>query len=247
MPRSPNVPGLMGMAFSTIASSRQPTYFENLMSQDIVTVPEFSFFLGRDSSGTASYSELYLGGRDRSRYTGIVTKVPVSVKGYWQVALDSVIVNGKPPLLSGEGFNPTKGQAAIDTGTTLVLAPNAAATSIYGRIPGAYPVAIQGGITIYAYPCSETPNVQIQFAGRKFAINKADFSFGTLTSAFATFMGKSTWAKTLASGGTCLGSIVGADIDPSQNLYVVVSLLHSLVLVIGCRVTDRIDNRAIPS
>lgn len=215
---------LMGMAFSTIANSMQPTYFENLMSQKVVTNPEFSFFLGRAADGTAQNSELTLGGQDSKHYTGAITKVPVTQKGYWQVALDQVIVNGKPGLLTST----TKGQAAIDTGTTIILAPTVAATAIYSQIPGSFPVPVAGGVggpTVFAYPCSAKPKVAIQFAGKSFAIDPRDFNIGSLTSDFASFLGKDNLIDKLTGGGYCLGAIAGFDIDPTENLYVVVSIL----------------------
>jgi hypothetical protein len=178
----PNAPALLGMGFSTIAQSEQPTYFENLIAQKKVKRPEFSFFLGRASSGTTAYSELTLGGRDPSRFIKPITKVPVTQRGYWQVALDGVLVN------KAVGLGLTKGQAAIDTGTTIVLAPTVASIDIYSRIPGARLVSVSGGVLMYTYPCSETPEVEIVFAGRPFAIAAEDFSLGKLTSNFGMFM-----------------------------------------------------------
>ena len=102
---------LLGMGFGSIAQSKQPTFFENLMSQGKVTNPEFAFYLGRGKSNTQSRSELTLGGTDTARYTGSLTRVPVTTKGFWQVALSSAVVSGKTAPA-------TSGQAAIDTGTT---------------------------------------------------------------------------------------------------------------------------------
>ena len=138
---------LLGMGFSTIAESKQPTYFENLIAQNKVQNQEFAFYLGRAKSGTASQSELTLGGSDASKYTGAVTQVPVTTKGFWQVALDQVDVNESADPVSAAV---TKGQAAIDTGTTLLLAPTAAATDIFARIPGAFPIPlVEGSTTLF--------------------------------------------------------------------------------------------------
>lgn len=220
---------LMGMAFSTIADSEQPTYFENLIAQKVVTTPEFSFYLGRAADGTENDSQLTLGGRDRSRFQGPPTKVPVTSIGYWQVALDKVLVNGKAGLLPF-----TSGQAAIDTGTTIVLAPTLAAVSIYANILGSFPTTLGGvgGPTIWAYPCSGKPNVAIVFASKAFAIDPRDFNLGTLTSEFAQFMGQSKLVNQFSSGKYCLGAIAGFDVDPIDNLYVVVS---HVALTMLCR------------
>ena len=212
---------LMGMGFSTIANSKQPTFFENLMSQGQVTNPEFSFYLGRALSGTQGKSEMTLGGRDSSRYSGAFTTVPVTKKGYWQVAVDNAAVRG---LTAGPT---TKGQAAIDTGTTIILAPTAAALAIFARIPGAFPVPLASGsasTTIFAYPCNSNPQVSLTFAGKQFAINPLDFNLGTLTSSFASLIGSNVLSNALdrlVGGGLCAASIAGADLDPTQNFYVV--------------------------
>lgn len=46
------------------------TFFENLVASGAVAKDEFSFYLGRLASGTGNDSELTLGGRDSTRYTG---------------------------------------------------------------------------------------------------------------------------------------------------------------------------------
>jgi hypothetical protein len=130
----------MGMAFQSIADSGQPPYFKTLIDQGTVTTKEFSFYLGRAADGTGDNSEMTLGGRDTSKFTGTPTLVAVSTPGYWQVPLDGVTVNRiDDPVDQAVD----KGQAAIDTGTTLILAPLAAAASIFARIPGAVPVPLE--------------------------------------------------------------------------------------------------------
>jgi cathepsin D len=216
--------GLMGMGFSTIANTGYPTFFENLIAQKTVTKPEFAFYLGRGKSNTTGLSELYLGGQDTARYTGNPKSVPVTTKGYWQVALDAVTVNGQSAGVT------TKGQAAIDTGTTIVLAPTAAAAAIFALIPGAIPMPLLSGSTsllLYAYPCNTAAkNIpKIQFAGTQFAINPLDFNFGSLSSSSSlmSILGASQLfdPDTAAKIGYCVAGIAAEDISPSENLYVV--------------------------
>jgi len=196
---------LCGMGFQSIASSGQPPYFFTLVSEGKVGTPEFSFYLGREQSGTGNKSELTLGGRDSSRYTGAFTSIPVTQPGYWQVAIDGVSVN------NGAVISSTSGQAAIDTGTTLIIAPTAAATSIFLQIPGAVPLPLVGGsFTYYAYPCTFKGNVSLVFGGKDFSLNPLDFNFGTVSSALG-----------LPLPGMCLAGILGGDINPGEALYVV--------------------------
>lgn len=123
----------------------------------------------------------------------------------------------------------TPGQAAIDTGTTLVLAPTAAAASIFARVPGAMPVPLDltdgsAEPVLYAYPCASTPDVEIVFAGKKFAIQAEDFNFGSLTGDFATIVGDNALAAVLNDTlEYCLAGIAGEDVNEEENLYIVVS------------------------
>lgn len=214
---------LMGMAFSTIANSKQPTFFENLISQKKVSVPEFSFYLGRSASNTQGNSELTLGGTDTSRYKGALTAVPVNSKTYWQVPVTGATASGiKAPL--------TNGNAAMDTGTTVVIAPLQAAAAIHALIPGAFPVPLVSGSPeelIWAYPCSEKPKVSFILGGHSFAYNPLDFNLGSLTSGFADIIGAESLLSALANplaGGLCASSIIGADITPvngASNFYVI--------------------------
>ena len=70
------------MGFSTIANSKQPTFFERLIVLKKVTTNEFAFYLGRSKSGTQGASELTLGGRDASKFSGTPKANKVTTKGY---------------------------------------------------------------------------------------------------------------------------------------------------------------------
>lgn len=132
--------GIIGMAFTSIAQDKGTTFMENLIAQGSVTADEFGVYLGRIASGTEDDSELTLGGRDSTKYTGDFVTVPVSLQEYWQIALDRVTVDGKTGGLD------TPGQAAIDTGTTVVLAPTTAAKEIMNKIPGTFSFKLEGEV-----------------------------------------------------------------------------------------------------
>ena len=221
-----NANGLLGMSFSTLSETGSATFFENLIAQKKITTPEFSFYLGRVASGTAQRSQLTLGGHDTSKFTGKVTTTPVTTRGFWQVAVNAVMVNG---ISAGPS---TKGQAAIDTGTTLILAPTVAATAIFARIPGAFPVYLTNNTQpqhLYAYPCA-TPSTYIpafNFAGTAFAIDARDFNLGVLTKEFAEQIGNASLAALLgdAKEKMCVGAIFGVDVQQGEVFYIVGDVL----------------------
>lgn len=224
--------GLMGMGFPSICNGGQNGYFFNLIKQRTDCTQEFSFYLGRQLSGTMAASQMTLCGRDQSKYSGPVTQVPITVKGYWQVALDCLVVDGSPAF-----FFPffTQGQAAIDTGTTIILAPTVAATALFLTIPGSFPIPFLSGsptLTIFGYPCQTPKQMGIRFGGTNFAINPLDFNFGQMTESIVDriFQAlhldvpdtiKQIFEQYTPLGGICLAAVAGTDLDPTQNLYVV--------------------------
>ncbi|KAG8943285.1 hypothetical protein FRC04_002965 [Tulasnella sp. 424] len=165
---SPN-DGLIGMAFSTIATSGQPTFFENLLKSNKLAAPIFSIHLTRHRS---SGSSLCLGCYDSSKAAGPITWVPVTSMTYWAVSMPSALVNGRPVDMS------TSVTAAIDSGTTLIYVPKAVASAIYRQIPGARQADAQYGEGFWTYPCNSRPNIQLAFGDNYFALSPVDFNLG---------------------------------------------------------------------
>jgi hypothetical protein len=60
--------------------------------------------------------------------------------------------------------------ATIDTGTSVVIAPQADAQAVYDAIPGSQ----LGANGLFTYPCSANPDVALNFAGQNFNIKAAD-------------------------------------------------------------------------
>lgn len=168
------VDGLMGMGFSSIASSGQPTFFENLIAQNGVTNHYFSFYLQRaadltsDQNGNIGGGEMCVGCLDSSKYTGSITYTPVTTKGYWEIPMGGVAANGN--VVSGTAVT-----AAIDTGTTLIYIPVATANTFYKSIGG----ISYGNAGLYAYPCStDLKSVGLAFGGVTYLIDLNDLVLG---------------------------------------------------------------------
>ncbi|KAG8991856.1 hypothetical protein FRB94_012210 [Tulasnella sp. JGI-2019a] len=191
---SPN-DGLIGMAFSSIASSGQPTFFENLISTNKIAAPLFSVHLTRTQSRG---SQLCLGCFDSSKAKGAVTWVPVTSMTYWAVSMPGVMVNGQVAMSSGPVT------AAIDTGTTLIYFPQALARSFYSKIPGSQQ-ANQYGDGFYTYPCNSQLTISLKLGPNTYAMNTADFNLG----------------RTSRSSNNCVGGILAMGGDFPSNLAIV--------------------------
>lgn len=159
--------GILGMAFGTIAQSKQPTFFENLVRGKKVASPLFSVHLSR---GSQRGSEVCFGCFDAEKAVGPVHWVPVQSKTYWTVSMDAIKVNATLGLA-------TDIVAAIDTGTTLIYLPDKVASDLFSLIPGAGP-APQYGPGIFTYPCDSDLDVAFSFGGQSFSIQAVDFNLG---------------------------------------------------------------------
>ncbi|KAG1474725.1 hypothetical protein G6F56_000176 [Rhizopus delemar] len=124
--------GIFGLGYDTIAIKQTVPPFYNMVARNLVEQKLFSFWI-RDinDQGNESGGEIVFGGIDESRYIGDVVWSPVTRKAYWEVGLDSVIFDGQP--LGSDAHS-----AAIDTGTSLIIAPVNIANAINSRI-GAQP------------------------------------------------------------------------------------------------------------
>lgn len=165
----------MGMAFSTISSSGQPTFFENLISTNAIVNHYFSFYLQRSSdlvpgggTGNIGGGELCIGCIDSSKLVGAVTYVPVSSQSYWSIPMGGVEINGNTIANTGS-------IAAIDTGTTLIYLPVAQAKAFYSSF-GAVSYGTSG---LFSYPCEMSlTSVGLIFGGVTFQIDIADLVLG---------------------------------------------------------------------
>ncbi|PWZ02381.1 acid protease [Testicularia cyperi] len=164
----PTVPfdGLMGLAKSELSNAGQPTPIDALYAEDKVQAPVMGYHLGRVADGYND-GEVTFGGVDAAKYQGSLTEIPnVSDSGFWEAAIDAINVGGDDLGLSGR-------TAILDTGTTLIVAPESDADAIHAAIPGSAADG-QGGYTI---PCTTSAQVTFTFGGTAFPIDTRDLLF----------------------------------------------------------------------
>nr|CAD7426087.1 unnamed protein product [Timema monikensis] len=75
--------GVLGMAYSSFSVDGVLPFFYNLVKQNLVAQPIFSFYINSDRT-TDRAGNLFLGGADPKHYNGSMTFVPVTEKAYWQ-------------------------------------------------------------------------------------------------------------------------------------------------------------------
>ncbi|CAF3956438.1 unnamed protein product, partial [Adineta steineri] len=81
--------GILGMGYQKLAQGGEVPVIWSMYMTGALSLPIFCFWFGPVSTGSDT-GELILGGYDATKYTGSFTYAPVSVKGYWEFAADSV-------------------------------------------------------------------------------------------------------------------------------------------------------------
>ncbi|GAA5955050.1 hypothetical protein JCM3765_003172 [Sporobolomyces pararoseus] len=153
-----DIDGILGLGYPAISNSGEKTIFQSLQEQGLVDQNLFSFELGDNEEG-----ELYLGGSDSSRFEGELNYSPVTQQAYWIIE-GNVGVAGKS----------SKTEMIIDTGTTLVIAPVAAAAQLYKNVP----TAKKWKDSFYIYDCSIEWTAQFTFNGQDFTIPSKYLNLG---------------------------------------------------------------------
>eukprot|EP01136_Pigoraptor_vietnamica_P035491 Opistho-1_new@100821 len=189
--------GLLGMGYDTISVDGVAPFWYNAVNQKLVSQPVFAFWLNRNQADSNG-GELVLGGIDSAHYTGDITYVPVTRKGYWQFKVDGIQVNGK---LSTD-FCSGGCQAIADTGTSLLAGPTAEVAKIQALL-GATPVT-GGEYTIDCNKVSSLPNIAFVLNGKAFNLTPDQYIL-----------------KVSALGQTqCISGFLGIDVPSVPNLWI---------------------------
>lgn len=116
------VDGLLSLGFDSITTvSGVKTPMDNLISQGLISSPEFGVYLGKESG--SSGGEYVFGGYDSSKFSGSLTTIAVdNSDGWYGIAIEGTKI-GSTKIFSS--FS-----AILDTGTTLLVLPNDVAASI---------------------------------------------------------------------------------------------------------------------
>jgi len=158
--------GICGMGWDDISVDGVKTPLRALIDSGKLAEQVFAFYLG---SGGAT-GELVLGGVNPAHYTGSFATVPVTETvpgkmGYWEFALDDIMVGGTSVT--------TCRKAIIDSGTSLLAAPTSDITKIVKAIGGMIPI-LPGKEWIIS--CNTAgPDIDFIIGGNTYTLTKADY------------------------------------------------------------------------
>lgn len=117
--------GIFGMGYQSLATDNVEPPFYKMYAQGLIDNYVFSFYLARDGTSNEG-GELIFGGSDPSLYSGSLNYVPISTEDYWQFTMTSATFDGITIC--------TNCQAIADSGTSLIMAPVDAYTTIFDRL-----------------------------------------------------------------------------------------------------------------
>lgn len=153
--------GILGLGYPSLAAGGVTPVFDNMMAQNLVDLPIFSVYLSSDQQG-GSGSELTFGGYDPSHFSGTLNWIPVTKQGYWQIALDGILV-GNTVMFCSEGC-----QAIVDTGTSLLTGPSHKIKELQEAI-GATPM--DGEYAVNCANLNTMPNVAFLINGVSYTLS----------------------------------------------------------------------------
>ncbi|KAI8098477.1 endopeptidase [Halteromyces radiatus] len=171
--------GILGLGYDTIAVQHVVPPFFNMVHRDLLDSPVFSFWLN-NNGGEDDGGELVFGGMDPAHYQGDITWVPVTRRGYWEIELQNIKFNGDYVDLDPIG-------AAIDTGSSLLIAPNTLAELINSELGAEKNWA--GQYTIDCDKIPDLPEFCFVFGGKDFCLDGTDYILQVQNQCISGFMG----------------------------------------------------------
>ncbi|KAF9466568.1 aspartic peptidase A1 [Collybia nuda] len=155
--------GLAGLAKSMISQQGTITLVEALHKAGHIKDAITSYKIPRLADGKND-GEMTLGAMNPAKYNSktLVTVPNVNPLGFWEAIIDGVKINGKDMGWKNR-------TAILDTGTTLIIAPEPDVAAIHKHIPGAY---YDGNS--WTVPCNTKAAISFTFGKREYSIDARD-------------------------------------------------------------------------
>ncbi|XP_018497450.1 lysosomal aspartic protease [Galendromus occidentalis] len=208
--------GILGMGYPQISVLGVLPVFDQMVAQNAIAAPIFSFYLTRDNDHPTG-SELVIGGIDPKHHKGEITYIPVSRKGYWQFKMDSVKIGDvSKTTLCANGC-----QAIADTGTSLIAGPTSEVKALNKAI-GAAPF-LNGEYLVNCNNLPTMPNITFTLGGKDFELTPNDY------------------VMKMSQGGLplCLSGFIGLDV-PRGPLWILGDVFIGRYFTVFDRQSDRV-------
>ncbi|KAJ7329811.1 hypothetical protein JRQ81_015985 [Phrynocephalus forsythii] len=158
--------GVLGLAYPSLSVINTVPVFDNMIKQELVEKPMFSFFLNRGNDFEDG-GELILGGIDYSLFQGSIHWVNVTRQHYWQIHMDNVKIQGQI-VACDSGC-----EAIVDSGTSLIVGPVLEIKSLQEHI-GATPLS-SGEFFVDCKRLSSLPSITFTIGGKDFTLTAEQY------------------------------------------------------------------------
>ena len=169
--------GVLGLGFPSSAAAGVKPIFNEMIDQKVIMEQVFSIYLQKDGNDTSG-GEITFGGIDNTKFSGDLTYVPISREGYWQFSLDGFAFDDQEICEDGC-------EAAINTGSTLILGPTQAVEMLQIEI-GAKKTG-NGQYIVDCYKVSSLPSITFVIGGKKFQMTGNDYIFQNNRNCYSGF------------------------------------------------------------
>ncbi|XP_078485978.1 cathepsin D isoform X2 [Ciona intestinalis] len=184
--------GILGMGYPEISVNGITPVFNQMYKQKALALNQFSFYLNRDANASSG-GELYLGGVDTKKFTGNFSYHPVTVKGYWQISMDSVSVRtSTSACVSGC-------KAIVDSGTSLLAGPTDEIEKI-NKLIGATKF-LNGEYIVQCNKMATMPDITFSLSGVKYTLKPSDY----------------VMKESAAGESICISGFMGLDVPPPRG------------------------------
>ncbi|KAL8348898.1 hypothetical protein RB601_002192 [Gaeumannomyces tritici] len=139
--RDVHISGIMGMGMSsgsTVRPSPAKTFMDNMRPS--LRQPLFTANLKKGKAGNFNFGYV-----NRAEYTGGIAYSAASRSSiYWEITVDGY-------QLAPDAYQRRPWRAIVDTGTTLLLLPDAMVRAYYAKVPG---TRYDAGYAAFVFPCN---------------------------------------------------------------------------------------------
>ncbi|KXS18186.1 peptidase A1, partial [Gonapodya prolifera JEL478] len=192
--------GIFGLAYDTIAVKHVVPPFYEMVNKGLLDEPLFGVWMTHAGDDGEPGGEVLFGGINEEKFSGEITWAPVIRKGYWEVELQGVTLDGRALPVKTR-------RAAIDTGTSLIAVGTEEADAINKRIGGTKNFA--GQYTVDCQSLSTLPAITFTFGGKDFSLTPDDYILKVSGGPFG-------------GGEQCVSGFMGLDIPaPAGPLWIV--------------------------
>jgi len=157
--------GILGLALPQMSEGDSFNLVDCMIKQKVLKENLFSVFFGATDEEP---SEISFGEYKPERFTGEIVWAPVTMAGYWQVAMDDIMLaNEHQGICSGKH----KCQVAVDTGTSLLAGPTTDVEAIAKAVGAKAIVAGE-----YTIDCDATaPDIVFTLGGKDYHLALQDY------------------------------------------------------------------------